>query len=235
LSSVIDSHSETAPSLRIDKAFPALYDYATTLDFATMDPTDHTHVPYVIILVRALADWKSAHDGKPPQTAADKKAFKEGIQALKIKIDEENFDEAEAQAYRCWTETRVPSEIAALFQDPQLSALGPTSPPFFHLLDALRQFTLQPPHTLPLTSTLPDMKANTGSYIHLQKLYKTRAEEEKAMFKSFLAVPQDDALVDSFVKNAHGLKVLRGKKYGALDANPAALGGCLFLSLQGGG
>lgn len=55
---VIESHSETAPSLRIDKAFPALLDYSLSLDFANMDPTDHTHVPYVVILVRALHDWK---------------------------------------------------------------------------------------------------------------------------------------------------------------------------------
>ncbi|KAJ7108524.1 hypothetical protein C8R44DRAFT_884599 [Mycena epipterygia] len=227
---IIDSHSETAPSLRIDKAFPALYEYATSLDFASMDPTDHTHVPYVVILVRALADWKAAHDDKPPQNAAEKKLFKEAVQAMKIKFDEENFDEAEAQAYRCWTETRVPSDIAALFQDPQLSTLSPASPPFFHLLDALRQFTLQPPHTLPLSSTLPDMKANTSSYIHLQKLYKMRAEEEKATFKAFLTVPLDDALVDSFVKNAHGLKVLRGKKWGTLDADPAALASAVTSS-----
>ncbi|KAJ6595844.1 hypothetical protein DFH09DRAFT_1024735 [Mycena vulgaris] len=227
---IIDSHSETAPSLRIDKAFPALLDYAKSLDFASMDPTDHTHVPYVVILVRALADWKAAHDGKPPQTTAEKKLFKEAVQGMKIKFDEENFDEAEAQAYRCWTETRVPSDIAALFQDPQLSALTPTSPPFFHLLDALRQFTLEPPHTLPLSSTLPDMKANTTSYIHLQKLYKTRAEEEKASFKAFLGVPLDDALIDSFVKNAHGLKVLRGKKWETLDADPAALASAVASS-----
>ncbi|KAJ7512737.1 hypothetical protein B0H11DRAFT_5705 [Mycena galericulata] len=227
---IIESHSETAPSLRIDKAFPALYEYATTLDFASMDPTDHTHVPYVVILVRALADWKAAHDGKAPQTTTEKKLFKEGIQAMKIKFDEENFDEAEAQAYRCWTETGVPSDIAALFQDLQLSTLSPTSPPFFHLLDALRQFTLQPPHTLPLSSTLPDMKANTASYIHLQKLYKTRAEEEKAVLKAFLTVPVDDALVDSFVKNAHGLKVLRGKKWGALNRDPTSLASAVTSS-----
>ncbi|KAJ6627840.1 hypothetical protein B0H10DRAFT_2209966 [Mycena sp. CBHHK59/15] len=227
---IIDSHSETAPSLRIDKAFPALYDYATSLDFASMDPTDHTHVPYVVVLVRALADWKAKHDGKAPQTTVEKKLFKESVQAMKMKFDEENFDEAEAQAYRCWTETRVPSDIAALFQDPQLSTLSPASPPFFHLLDALRQFTLEPPHTLPLSSTLPDMKANTTSYIHLQKLYKTRAEEEKAMFKAFLAVPIDDALIDSFVKNAHGLKVLRGKKWGALNSDPSALAAAVASS-----
>lgn len=143
---------------------------------------------------------------------------------MKIKFDEENFDEAESQAYRCWTETTVPSEIASLFQDPALSSLSPSSPPFFHLLAALQKFTLEPPHTLPLTSTLPDMKANTTSYIHLQKLYKARAEEEKARFKSFLTAPVDDSIVDTFVKNAHGLKVLRGKKWGALDADPTALG-----------
>lgn len=55
---VIESHSETAPSLRIDKAFPALLDYSLSLDFANMDPTNRGHVPYVIILVRALEDWK---------------------------------------------------------------------------------------------------------------------------------------------------------------------------------
>ena len=143
---------------------------------------------------------------------------------MKVKFDEENFDEAESQAYRCWTDTTVPSEIASLFRDPALSSLMPTSLPFFHLLSALHKFTLQPPHTLPLTSTLPDMKANTNSYIHLQKLYKTRAEEEKAAFTSSLTVPIDDALVDRFVKNAHGLRLLRGKQWGALDGEPAALG-----------
>ncbi|KAF5381797.1 hypothetical protein D9615_005556 [Tricholomella constricta] len=227
---VIESHSETAPSLRIDKAFPALLDYSLSLDFASMDPTDHTHIPYVIILVRALEDWKKYHDGKPPLTYPEKKAFKAGILAMKVKYDEENFDEAESQAYRCWTETSVPSEIAALFQDPQLASLSPTSPPFFHLLSTLQKFTLEPPHTLPLTSTLPDMKASTNHYIHLQKLYKARAEEEKAKFKSLLTIPIDDSVVDSFVKNSHALKVLRGSKWGALDADHTLLANAIASS-----
>ncbi|KAG6887884.1 hypothetical protein C0995_011964 [Termitomyces sp. Mi166 len=220
---IIETHAETAPSLRIDKAFSALLEYSMSLDFANMDPTDHTHIPYVPILVRALQDWKKAHDDRPPQSYPEKKAFKKSILDMKIKLDEENFDEAESQAYRCWTETGVPSDIAALFQDPQLSTLSPDSPPFFHLLEALRKFTLEPPHTLPLTSTLPDMKANTDRYIHLQKLYKARAEEEKARFKSYLTVPIDDSMIDLFVKNAHALKVMRGKKWGALNANQALL------------
>ena len=144
---------------------------------------------------------------------------------MRKKDDEENFEEAEAQAYRAWTTTSVPSEIRELFKDPQVLSLTPTSPPFFHLVHALKRFTEEhASHTLPLTSTLPDMKANTESYIHLQKLYKARAEEEKTIFKSFLQVPISDDTIDTFVKNSHALKLLRGKKWGAFDADPAALG-----------
>lgn len=58
ISIVIDSHTETLPSLRIDKAFPALEAHALALEFENMDLTDHSHVPYVVILVRALHEWR---------------------------------------------------------------------------------------------------------------------------------------------------------------------------------
>ncbi|KAF9260639.1 hypothetical protein L218DRAFT_962225 [Marasmius fiardii PR-910] len=220
---IIESHTETAPSLRIDKAFPALYDYSTNLDFDKLDPTDHGHVPYVIILVQLLDKWRKEHNGTVPKTSEEKKAFKASILAMKKKIDEENFDEAEALAYRCWTETTVPHEIAPLFNEPKLSSLTPDSPHFFHLLHALKQFAAEPPYVLPLTSSLPDMKASTESYIHLQKLYRARSGEEKEKFKSFLQVPVPDELVDTFVKNAHGLRLFKGRKWSDLDSNPAAL------------
>ena len=57
---VIESHSENLPSLRIDKPFPGLLQHAMSLDFANMDPTDHSHIPYVVILVRAMEEWKSS-------------------------------------------------------------------------------------------------------------------------------------------------------------------------------
>ena len=143
---------------------------------------------------------------------------------MKVKVDEENFEEAESQAYRCWTETTVPSDIAALLSDPVLSQLSLDSPQFYHLLEALRQFTLQPPHTLPLTSTLPDMRSDTTNYINLQKLYKAKAEEDKKIFRGLVRVRVDEAVVDLFVRNAHHLKLMRGTKWGQLDKDPAALG-----------
>lgn len=47
------------PSLRLDKPFPELLEHARSLDFDGMDVTDHGHIPYAIILVRAMDDWKA--------------------------------------------------------------------------------------------------------------------------------------------------------------------------------
>ncbi|CAA7262494.1 unnamed protein product [Cyclocybe aegerita] len=221
---VIESHPETAQSLQIDKPFPALLRDSLALDFENMDVTDHGHIPYVYILVRVLEDWKKAHNGSPPSTYAERQEFKKLILAMRKKSDEENFEEAESQAYRAWTATTVPSEIRALFSDSKVTNITSTSPPFFHLVHALSKFVEeQPNHALPLTSTLPDMKADTNKYINLQKLYKERAEEEKKIFKSYLTVSVDDAMVDAFVKNSHALKLLRGKRWGSLDEDPKAL------------
>ncbi|KAL0959096.1 hypothetical protein HGRIS_014394 [Hohenbuehelia grisea] len=236
---VIESHSETAPTLRIDKPFPALLEYANSLDFTNMDPTEHSHIPYVVILVRVLEDWKKSHNGAAPKTYEEKKEFKKTITAMKVKVDEENFDEAEAQAYRCWTESSVPSEIAALFQDPKAFSAASSSSstsPFFALLAALRAFTVQhdPPQVLPLSATLPDMKSNTVNYVHLQTLYKKRAEEEKAQFKKYLALSGgagiDDALIDSFVKNAHALKLLRGRQWTSVHSSAETLGNSMAMN-----
>ncbi|EJD48980.1 hypothetical protein AURDEDRAFT_112722 [Auricularia subglabra TFB-10046 SS5] len=220
---VVDSHSDTPPSLRIDKAFPALIEHANSLDFANMDPVDHSHVPYVVILVRALEDWKAAHSGNIPKTFEEKKQFKHQILDMRRKPDEENFEEAEAQAYRIWSSQGVPSDVQALFADPGLIGLSKDSPPFFHLLNALKKFVERPPHVLPLSAALPDMKSDTRQYVHLQTLYKRRAEEERAELKRLLDVEVHDSLVAEFVKNAHGIRILRGKRWGALDEDQADL------------
>jgi NEDD8-activating enzyme E1 regulatory subunit len=170
------------------------------------------------------------HDGTPPQSYAQKQAFKKSIEAMKRKTDEENFDEAIAQAYRSWTPTIVPSDIAALFSEPELQQPRSSSLPnvaiFFHLLAALHRFTQQPPYTLPLSSTLPDMKSDTNSYIHLQNLYKRQADQEKEVFKGLIGkeLSVDNETVDEFVKNTHGLRLLRGKPFGAINADREALG-----------
>jgi len=215
---IIESHTESSSSLRIDKPFPALLETARALDFDSMDTTDHGHIPYVYILVRALDDWKAVHNGLPPQTYAEKQEFKSKLNAQKRTADEENFDEAAAQSYRAWTPTATPPHLVELFADV-------TTPmtPFGQLLAALRSFSEQPPHVFPLSATLPDMKSDTESYVRLQNLYRTQAAEDRERFRSLLRDPVEPELVDLFVKNAHGVQLLKGARYGALDAAPERL------------
>ena len=139
------------------------------------------------------------------------------MNAQKRNSDEENFDEAIAQAYRAWTPTVSPPHLVKLFAETIPST------PFGHLLAALRSFAEQPPHVLPLSATLPDMKSDTESYVRLQNLYRTQATEEREQFRTLLSVPVQSELVELFVKNAHGVQLLKGARYGALDAAPNQL------------
>ncbi|KAF7760205.1 hypothetical protein Agabi119p4_10881 [Agaricus bisporus var. burnettii] len=229
---VIESHSDDRPSLRIDKPFPALLQYAQSLDLEALDPTEHGHVPYVYILIKAMEKWNQEHDGISPRGTVERNAYKDFVLQMKHKSDEENFDEAASQAYRSFLETKVPSEIAQLFDDPKLQTLDAMSPPFFHLVAALKKFAAQPPYTLPLTSMLPDMKASTEAYITLQKLYKKQAEQEKAIFKSFISpdVKIDDDMIDTFVRNAHAIRVIRTSSWNSIDRDSAKLENALASS-----
>lgn len=169
--------------------------------------------------------------------------------AMKVKSDEENFDEAVAQAYRVWTSTGVPGDIQTLFADEKCtgypnanspSAGGAGANQFWALLRALHLFTAARGY-LPLAASVPDMKADTTGYIELQGMYKRQADAERKEFIGLLrevvaqsgqrhvegdgevAGVSDEAILE-FVKNAHGLKVLRGREWGI--SRPEDIGEC---------
>lgn len=77
------------------------------------------------------------------------------------------------------------------------------------------------------------MRASTEAYVRLQKMYKARAEEEGAVFSELLLRKGDGELdkenVDTFLKNCHALKVLKGKKWGVFDSDREALSEPCFL------
>jgi amyloid beta precursor protein binding protein 1 len=55
---VVDTHPDTTHTLRIDKPFPALEKYARELELDSMDSMEHSHVPWVVLLVKAACSWK---------------------------------------------------------------------------------------------------------------------------------------------------------------------------------
>ncbi|KAE9393597.1 hypothetical protein BT96DRAFT_923957 [Gymnopus androsaceus JB14] len=222
---LIESHSETAASLRIDKAFPALLEYAMSLPLDTMDITDHAHIPYPVILVRALEEWRRERQQATgaPSTSDEKKAFKERIRKMMRKFDEENFEEAEAQAWRCWTPTVVPSEIQQLFTLYSSSSSSPSS--FPALVSALSQFAQNNPASpqytsglLPLTSGLPDMKSSTEAI-----------QAEKKVFKEYLSKDVDDASCGYVPQKC---ACVEGSERERVERNQPGIKGANKLSMQ---
>lgn len=234
---IVETHPESIVDLRLAHPFPALVEYATSLDYDAMDSEQHGHIPAVAILIKALEDWKTAHGGQTPTGSTERKQFTDSVLALKRQSDEENFDEAVTLYRRAGTRHGIPAEIQALFDDPACENVSSSSTHFWLLLHAVRAFTRHPSnpsHLLPLSGALPDMKATSSAYVTLQKLYKQKAREDLELVKQLLGetlatvgasssngkggegggsvgIDIREEEIESFVKHAAWLKVIRGR------------------------
>ncbi|GJN93178.1 hypothetical protein Rhopal_006225-T1 [Rhodotorula paludigena] len=221
---VVETHPESIVDLRLSHPFYALVEHAHSYDYATMDSAAHSHVPAVVILIKALEEWKAAHDGRGPTGTKERKEFMDGVAALKRQGDEENFDEAVTLFRRAGTKPGIPSEIQALFDDPACENVSSSSSNFWLLLHAVRSFVSHPSNPsrlLPLPGALPDMKASSSGYVALQQLYKAQAGADLALVRALVAETLErvgldrgavgDDEVETFVKHAAWLKVVWGR------------------------
>ena len=55
---VVETHPEDVVDLRLDSPWPELAHLASMLDFEDMDDFEHGHIPYILILVKILEQWK---------------------------------------------------------------------------------------------------------------------------------------------------------------------------------
>ncbi|GAA5874111.1 hypothetical protein JCM1840_000354 [Sporobolomyces johnsonii] len=221
---IVETHPESLIDLRVHSPFPSLVAYAHSFDYATMDTAEHGHVPAVVILVKALEEWKAAHEGKGPTGAKERKEFMDAVLKQKMQSDEENFDEAVTLFRRAGTRTGIPADIQKLFDDPACENVSASSSNFWLLLHAVRSFTTHPSNPsalLPLSGALPDMKADSKNYVSLQTLYRAKAREDLEVVQTLLGALLDrlgiersrvsEGEVETFVKHSAWLKVVRGR------------------------
>eukprot|EP00943_MAST-04B_sp_MAST-4B-sp1_P004728 g4728.t1 len=78
---VLESKPEPAPleDLRIANPWPELLQFALTYNIETLEPHEHSHVPYVIVLLQLAQVWKNAHNGNLAKTRNEKDEFKKMI------------------------------------------------------------------------------------------------------------------------------------------------------------
>ncbi|GAA5879880.1 hypothetical protein JCM16303_004383 [Sporobolomyces ruberrimus] len=225
---LVETHPESLIDLRLNSPFPELVEFATKeFDYSKMDSAQHSHVPAVVILVKALEEWKSTHEGKGPEGMKERKEFLELVSKEKKGSDEENFDEAVGLYRRAGNKRPIPEDIEKLFNDDSCRNLTSQSSNFWILLHTLQLFTQHPSnpsHLLPLTGSLPDMKSHSTVYVSLQQLYRSKAKQDLELFQQSLQdvlsnianggeerwVGKEE--VESFVKHSAWVKVLRGRK-----------------------
>ncbi|OMH78850.1 NEDD8-activating enzyme E1 regulatory subunit, partial [Zancudomyces culisetae] len=108
---VIESHSEEIDDLRICDPFAELSEYVDSVDLSALDEMEHSHVPYLVLLIKFIAEWKSKNGGNIPQTFKQKKEFAAQIKEAKGTFDRQNYEEAENNVLRLITEYKIPEHI----------------------------------------------------------------------------------------------------------------------------
>eukprot|EP00563_Minutocellus_polymorphus_P001504 CAMPEP_0181039792 /NCGR_PEP_ID=MMETSP1070-20121207/10684_1 /TAXON_ID=265543 /ORGANISM="Minutocellus polymorphus, Strain NH13" /LENGTH=632 /DNA_ID=CAMNT_0023117719 /DNA_START=27 /DNA_END=1925 /DNA_ORIENTATION=- len=130
---VVESKPDsTVPDLRLadpSGPFPALKALVDATDMDSMDNAEHSHVPYVIILLKALAKWRSglsstedatksdmlAGEVRFPKSTAEKDSFRATIKSMARNFNDElNFQEACGDAYLAYAEREIPWEVQEL-------------------------------------------------------------------------------------------------------------------------
>jgi NEDD8-activating enzyme E1 regulatory subunit len=187
---VLDPKPNNAhPDLRLTCPFPRLKAMLDSIDIESIENHQHGHIPYPIILLHAMREWRASHNGRIPASFADKQDFQQLIKEKRRDESEINFDEAVQNAYLAYTEQtiEVPNDLDSS------STLG-------KLYLGLETFMSQNGGRPPLHGSIPDMTSNTDWYVQLQRVYKDQAEEDLDAMKEFCPdIPEEE--VASFCAN----------------------------------
>ncbi|OQR92231.1 SUMO-activating enzyme (SAE) [Thraustotheca clavata] len=179
---IVDSKPDAALlDLRIAEPFPALQNFANEFNLETMNSHEHGHVPYVVILLQCINEWKAAHNGELPKNFAAKEEFKKLVQSKSRGSfgHEVNFTEAGANAYKAYSLAKdsLPSEVSDVLAYASPLQLSAATPNFWFLARALAGFVAKH-NCLPHSGHVPDMTAFSTSYVKLQKIYMEKAKED---------------------------------------------------------
>ncbi|KAI3401352.1 hypothetical protein diail_11436 [Diaporthe ilicicola] len=222
---IVDTHPDEASTtdLRLLSPWPELRQFSAqmTKDLSTMDNHEHGHIPYVVILLHYLEQWKDTH-GDYPQNYGEKTEFRkmvaDGARRDNPEGGEENFDEAVAAVVKTVVPASLPSSLKEVFDYTHAQPIEQRSG-FWIIADAVRQFYTKH-NCLPLPGNVPDMKAQSKVYIQLQSIYKAKARQDVAEVLGMVRqIPGgedvDPEEVELFCKNAAFVKLVNSGATGA--------------------
>ena len=220
---IVDTHPdpETTQDLRLLATWPELDAVVDELgDISSLPDHEHGHIPYLLLLLHYLREWKRTHDDKYPSTFKEKTEFRElvrtGARTNNAEVGEENYDEACATVLKSVAPPPVGSGFKDMVAMSSCTALTKDSANFWVVANAIKIF-FDTHGVLPLPGSLPDMKATSSDYIKLQTIYKSKARADvaevtqqvrktEASLSRTNSIP--DTEIEAFCKNASQVRVL---------------------------
>jgi amyloid beta precursor protein binding protein 1 len=229
---IVETHPdpESTQDLRLLNPWPELAAAGASIrNLDSFDDHQHGHVPYVLLLLHYLENWKETHNGSVPSNYKEKTAFRDFVRSH-ARTDnpqggEENYDEAVAAVLKSLNPFSLRSSTREIFQMEECKQLSAASADFWVIASAVREF-YETHQLLPLPGLLPDMKAQSADYVSLQNIYKTKARKDIAEVTDIIrriesqlgrAARVDDKDIEIFCKNASHIQVIRGRDIPQVD------------------
>lgn len=98
-----------------------------TESLETQNDHDHGHVPYLVLILHYLEEWKTLHDGQVPSSYKEKTEFRELVRSAtrtsNAEGGEENFEEAVAAVLKLLNPPSISSAVKEVFNAPECQDL----------------------------------------------------------------------------------------------------------------
>ena len=128
---IVDTHPDpvSTQDLRLLNPWMELVDFAKvkTADLNNLSDHEHGHIPYLLLLLHYLEEWKSTHDRKPPGNYKEKTAFKDtvrkGMRTENAEGGEENFEEAIGAIIKSLNPASISSGLREVFETEECTDL----------------------------------------------------------------------------------------------------------------
>ncbi len=120
---IVDTHpeAEKTTDLRLLNPWPELVEYSKkmTKNIDNLDDHEHGHIPYLVILLHYLEQWRQSHNNEYPISSKDKKEFRHLVlsssRTKNPEGGEEIFQEAEAAINKNIVAPRLEEGVKEIF------------------------------------------------------------------------------------------------------------------------
>jgi amyloid beta precursor protein binding protein 1 len=150
--------------LRLSAPFPALEQFAASMNMDEPDDQLHSHIPYVAILLSAMDKWKSTHEGSKPVSMAQKAEFKTMVKEMARSSKEINFEEAVNNIFKVYPPFEEPYTVTQNDKAEFGSTADNSS--FWCLGASLKEF-IKRHGTNPVAGHISDMTSTTDFYLQI--------------------------------------------------------------------